>query len=90
MAVEVLREAMDREQIEKVMDENKYVTVVIPVGLKDIIHRDPDGFLDLLSEKITADWLLMDISFRAVGVEDDGHTLLLEVTGDVSECYEWE
>lgn len=90
MAVEVLREAMDREQIEKVMDENKYVTVVIPVGLKDIIHLDPDGFLDLLSEKITADWLLMDISFHAVGVEDDGHTLLLEVTGDVSQCYEWE
>lgn len=88
MAVEVLREAMDREQLEKVMDVNKYVTVVVPVLLSDIIDSDLEGFLDLLSELVTASWLLIDITYRVIGVENDS-TILLEVTGDVSECYEW-
>lgn len=45
---------MGREYMGPVMNENKHVTVVIPVALNDIIHLDPKGFLDLISEKITA------------------------------------
>lgn len=89
MAFDVLREPLTREQIQPRLDENNQVTVVVPVSLGSIIDADIESFNDLLSQKITGSDLLMNIAFRLVGIEGD-EVMLLEVTGDVSECYEWD
>ena len=50
-----------------------------------VIDNDFETFLDELSEKLIGRATLMDISYKCVGLENDGLTLLIEVNGDVSE-----
>lgn len=64
-------------------DNNGYIEGVVAVELSDIIDRDFDGFLDLLSEKLTGTELLMDINYQVVG--HDENILFINVRGDVSD-----
>lgn len=54
----------------------------VEVDLAEVINTDPEGFLDLISERATGTVLLSDITTRLVGHR--GETLILEVTGDTS------
>ena len=54
----------------------------VEVDLHEIIDNDLEGLLDILSERATGSPLLMDISYRIVGHEND--TLKIEVDGDIS------
>ena len=53
-----------------------------------MIENDLDGFLDLISEKLTESPLLMDIGYEPVSVFEE--ELYLLVSGDVSEILDEE
>jgi len=61
-----------------------YITKKIEICLSDIIGLSLEEFLDFISEKAVGSDLLMDISYKAVGVVNykEGNTIVLEVTGD--------
>lgn len=61
----------------------KKLPTVVEVDLSEIIDTDLEGFLDILSERATGSPLLMDISYKVIGCEND--TLKIEVDGDPSE-----
>lgn len=52
---------------------------IVDVELYEIIDNDFEGFLDILSERVSDTVLLTDISYRIVG--HDGDTLKIEVDG---------
>lgn len=73
------------------MDENGYVTGRIVIPLSDIIDHDFEEFLDLVAEKLVDNDCLMDINYKAVGIdniESGDADIILEVSGDVSEIIE--
>jgi hypothetical protein len=72
-----------KEIIEKKGDDN-YLTGVVAIATEDVIGEDFEGFLDIISIALVGDDLLMDIGYIIKGVSEDGVTLYIEVTGDVS------
>ena len=72
------------EEIKVNKDSEGYVSGNVLIDLSDVIDRDLEGFLDLISTKLIANDLLMDTSYKAVGVTAEG-ALVIEVTGDPSE-----
>lgn len=75
---------MDRPNI----DEDGWIKGRIKVELCEL-HGDFESFLDMISERIGYP-LLMQQSYKAVGIEDGGMTLVLEVEGDASAYLEGE
>lgn len=74
----------------KLEDNSTYIKGKVNVGLNFVINNDLEGFLDELSEKLIGDVRLMDISYKVVGVSPDGNTLIVEVSGDVSQLLDDE
>lgn len=67
---------------------NKRVSGIVSVRLGEVIERDYEEFLDLISEKLVGTILLSDINYKLVGsVENDsgGHNLLISVSGDAGD-----
>lgn len=69
------------------VDEHGYIAVKVEVTLSDLIDRDLEGVLDLLSEKATGTDLLMDVNYSLNAVIDK-YTVEMVVTGDTAECLE--
>jgi hypothetical protein len=74
------------EMKEQAGTKNAYIKGVVAVDLSDAIDNDLEGWLDLLSEKLTDSPLLMDTNYEVVGHQGD--TLHLQVTGDASQVIE--
>lgn len=55
----------------------------VTVELSEIIDRNLEHFLDLLSVRATGNPLLMDIDYTVVGT--DGESIKIKVTGDAAE-----
>lgn len=73
-------------QIRARLDRDGYITGVIAVGLSDLTYaNDFEDFLDLLSERLVGAPTLMALDFHAVGITDQGATILLQVSGDPSD-----
>lgn len=77
-----------KEAVCRYKDDNNYIRGIVKVELSDMIENDLDGFLDLISEKLTGSPLLMDIGYEPVSVSEEG--LYLLVSGDVSEICDEE
>lgn len=75
------------EELKEAVDEDNYVSVIVPIGLNEFIDNDLEGVLDSLSEATTGSTLLMDISYAVVGTDDDGN-LLVRVSGDATDILE--
>lgn len=73
---------LTKEAVCRYKDDNNYIRGVVKVELSDLIENDLDGFLDLISEKLTRSPLLMDIGYEPVSVFEE--ELYLLVSGDVS------
>jgi hypothetical protein len=69
-------------------DENNFVSGVVKVTLDEVIKRDLEGFLDLVSTRLTGSELLMEIGYQVVGHQGD--TLLIKVRGQVDQLLELE
>lgn len=64
-----------------------YVSGKVRVELNEMIGVDLDGFLDMISERLTGSVCLSDVSYEIVGLS--GQTPVLLVTGDpqmIIEC----
>jgi len=67
----------------------KNINITVRVGLEEAIDHDLEGFLDLLSELVNAEFeeeergLLSDIGYQAVGFQDG--LILIQVTGELLE-----
>lgn len=79
---------LTKEAVCRYKDDNNYIRGIVKVELSDMIENDLDGFLDLISEKLTGSPLLMDIGYEPVSVSEEG--LYLLVSGDVSEICDEE
>ena len=74
------------EQMKEHQDENGYIKGNVAIPLSDIINYDLEGFLDLLALKLVDNECLMNINYKAVGIDDvDSGNIIIEVSGDVSE-----
>lgn len=84
----ILRNALGQEVVP---DDDGWITTIVEVDLSEVIERDLEGFLDLISERATGVEMsrLMQQSWRIVGFKSTG-TVLLEVTGDASADLELE
>lgn len=72
-------------QIRKGLDKDGYITGIVEIDLEEILSLDADGWLDLLSNKLVGNDLLMDISYRVVGHRRPSG-IHIEVTGNPSEA----
>ncbi|NGZ74975.1 hypothetical protein [Saccharibacillus alkalitolerans] len=85
-AQDILTQPFTLQQI-KSLQENNRITAVIPVGLDEISNLGPEELADHLSMKLTDSDLLTDVQYERAGVED-GETVLLQVSGDVTTLLE--
>lgn len=69
-------------EIRQNLDANGYISGDVLVDLSDIIDNDLEGFLDIISEKLVGNDLLMDITYEVAGGSKDG--VVINVTGDPS------
>jgi hypothetical protein len=72
---------MSGEEVQ--VDENNYIETRIVVSLEEAVDHELDGFLNLVSERVTGTDLLTDVSYGVAGVTPDGE-LILKVEGDIS------
>lgn len=79
---------LTKEAVCRYKDDNNYIRGIVKVELSDMIENDLEGFLDLISEKLTGSPLLMDIGYEPVSVSEE--ELYLLVSGDVSEICDEE
>ncbi len=77
---------LDEPLTKDAMDKDGWVKGVVAVDIGDIATGNYELFLDLLSERLVGNELLMDIQYRVVGHSAD--VLHIEVTGDASEVFE--
>ena len=86
-----LEKPYTQSEMKELRDENGYVTGRVAVPLSDIIDNDLEGFLALLAEKLVNNDCLMDINYKAIGIENTESgdaNIIIEVSGDVSEILE--
>lgn len=88
--VVVMQKPYTMEQMKEAFrgENDGYITGVVAVDLSDVIDNDLEGFLDLISYKMTGTELLMDITYNVVGHEED--MLFIRVRGDVSNIVDCE
>lgn len=82
-----LKKPLTARQIRLNLDKEGYITGVVEIDLPEVIRRDFDEFLDLISEKLVGSSLLEDISYRIVG--HTAEAIHLEVTGDPRDAIEF-
>ena len=87
--MDFLREPLTKKEIKEKMDENGYIVGNVLVDTDDMIDNDMEGFLDILSERLTGTPCLIDINYRIVGIvgsEDKEHAglIIMEVQGDTT------
>lgn len=88
--VVVMQKPYTMEQMKEALrgEGEGYIEGVVAVDLSDVIDNDLEGFLDLISYKMTGTELLMDITYNVVGHEED--MLFIRVRGDVSNIVDCE
>ena len=67
------------------MSKAKYGEWEIIVHISEIINKDLEGFLDLISELSVGSPCLMDITYHVIGIGKEPNTIRLQVKGDTSE-----
>lgn len=70
-----------------VKDKDGFIHEEVHVDLNEAVERDLEGFLDLLSTLAIGDDLLMEVSYKVIGVTDD-NLIRVIVSGDPSASEE--
>lgn len=68
-----------------ICDDNGYLEGTILMSLNDLISKDNDTLLDLMSSKLVGDVLLTDISYSTIGTTEDSN-VKVKVRGNIYEC----
>jgi hypothetical protein len=64
------------------MKKDKYIRGEVTISVEEMIENDLDSFLDLLAEKLTGSFCLMDISYNLLRIQEG--EVVFEVAGDAS------
>lgn len=78
----IVTEKLDASQVANVMDEDGYITVILPVPLDILLHYDNNFFLNYISYQILGDLSLLDIHYTLKGIYEEN--LLFLIKGNVS------
>ena len=65
-------------------DKNNYVEGYVQLHISDMIDRDYEAFLHLISEELVGTNLLKDVNYSIVGLKDN-NKLVLSVNGNVGD-----
>jgi energy-converting hydrogenase A subunit M len=84
-----ITEPLTIDYMKKIRDKNNFIQRNVLVELNEIIDSDLEGFLDILSEKLTGSCLLMSTSYELADLYDK-NTVIITVTGDISMILETE
>lgn len=68
-----------------ICDDKGYLEGTILMSLNDLISKDHDTLLDLMSSKLVGDVLLEDISYSTIGTTEDSN-VKVKVRGNIYEC----
>lgn len=79
-----IKKPLTLEEIEANMDEQNYIEGVVAVKYTELLRKDYEEFLDLLSEKLTGNPCLQEISETMVGCDVENNLILYRVSGDAS------
>jgi hypothetical protein len=74
------------DELQNSKNRHGFIKSLIAVDLQEIIDRNYEEFLDLISVKAAGSELLMDVTYDVVGNSPFG--ILIEVNGDVSGILE--
>lgn len=77
-----ITETLNKNQMADIIDEDEYITVVLPIPLYVVMHFDTNCFLDFISKQILGDLSLQDIRYTLKGIYED--KLLFLIKGNVS------
>lgn len=87
---DILEGPLTEEQMkEMITEDNPYLSGNIIVDQNEMIDNDLEGFLDLISERLTGSPLLMDIDYKPIDVLEDGR-IIFRARGDVSSILDLE
>lgn len=81
--MEILSRPLTIEEMKERQNSEGFITAIVAVNFNDVVVNDQEYFLDLLSEKVTGKTTLQMVNYNLVG-HQNGITVLLEVSGDVS------
>lgn len=79
---------LSHEQMKSMQEENGIIEGVISIDIHEFINNDLEGFLDLISERLTGSILLNGSDYQMIGSKGDD--VFLKVTGDASLILESE
>lgn len=83
----IIQKPLTEQEMQEILASgNPTVAGIIPMELNDIINTDLEGFLDILSRRMTGTELMSDIYYRCVGYDANTNMLRIEVHGDISSC----
>lgn len=84
----ILSDPMSMKQLVLSTSENDpYVKGYVLIEPNEMLETDLDGFLDLLSARLTGNICLMDVDYTPVDTTEDGR-IVMQVSGDVSDILE--
>lgn len=66
-------------------ENDGYIKGVLRLSFRQCVGLGEEDLLDQISDGLTGSDLLMDINYKVLAVDDDGNTLVIEASGDVSE-----
>ncbi len=89
MKISVLDQPLSREQVSQQLDRSGFVTGIVGIPLYQVIHKDFEAFLDVLSEALTRTDVLRDVHYQLVGCQPPD-ALLFRVTGDLNISLCWD
>lgn len=75
MGYQLLEQPYTRTQIEAIQNTAGSVSGIVSVDLHELIVNDIDGLMDIFEERLVAEGVLMDISYKVVGtgLNDEVH-----------------
>lgn len=85
--MDYLKKPLTAVEVAALRDAEGFIKVVIPISLDDLMS-DIEDVNDLAEGRILENGILADISYKAVGVLDDG-SVLVQVTAEVDDDY-WQ
>lgn len=79
--------ALYRQRTAQDVDSDGWVEGLVRVEINELIRNDLEGFLDILSERLTGSGLLADINYSVQGYDGPKDEVVLLVSGDASQCF---
>lgn len=78
----IVTETLNISQITDIMDEDGYITVILPIPYRILLDYDSNFFLNYISYQILGELTLLDIHCTLKGIYEEN--LLFLIKGNIS------